>query len=207
MDLRDYVRILGRRWWLVAVVTLLGVAVGTGVTLASAKTYQASVQLFVSAYADDSVAVIAEGNSFAQAQVQSYTSLVTDPRVLGPVATKFGRTVDDMANNVSADAPTGKVLINLHVTDSDPGFAAKFANSLADQFANVVSSTAKRSETSPEVVKLTVIHPASPPSAPIQPQPFRDIGLGLVLGLLVGICAALVVDRIRRGPPRRAETA
>lgn len=207
MDLRDYVRIWKRSWWLVVAVTLLGVAVGTGITLTSTKIYQANVQLFVSAYTDNSVALIAQGSQFAQTQVQSYTSLATDPRIIGPTAAAFGRPAADVVGEVSADAPTGKVLINLHVTDADPGFAADFANSLANQFAKVVSSTAKQSATAPDVVKLTVIQPATRPGSPIEPQPARNIGLGLVVGLLLGICAAIVRERLHTRAAGPAETA
>ena len=205
MDLRDYLRILRRGWPLVLVFVVLGTAAGVGITLATTKIYQASVQLFVATNGTTDPTQLAQGNAFAQAQVQSYTSIATDPRVTGPVVKKLNLAISpsQLAGDISADAPQNQVLINLHVTNADPQLAARLANTVAAQFAEVVQSTAQTNAGGAPVVKLTVIHPATVPSSPVKPSKLVNIGLGFVIGLLVGIGVVVlrdVLDNTVKGP-------
>lgn len=203
MDLRDYMRILRRGWLLVLAFVIAGLAVGVGITLSTTKVYQASVQIFVATATSSDPTQLAQGNSFSEAQVQSYISIANAPTVTIPVIRQLNLDVapDQLANEITADAPANKVLINIHVTDHDPGIAASLANAVATQFNLVVAQTAETNGTA--VVKLTVIHPASVPSSPIEPKRFVDIGLGLVLGLLVGFGVVVLrdgLDNTVKGP-------
>lgn len=205
MELRDYLRVLRRGWPLVLACIVLCTAAGVGITLATTNIYQASVQLFVATNGTSDPTQLAQGNQFAQAQVQSYTSIATDPRVTGPVVQKLGlkMSAKDLADTISADAPQNQVLINLHVTNQSPQLAARLANTVAAQFAEVVQSTAQTSHSGVPVVKLTVIHPATVPSSPIKPNKLLDIGLGFVIGLLVGVGVVVlrdVLDNTVKGP-------
>lgn len=205
MELREYLRILRKGWPLILTFVVVGTAVGVFLTVSTKKLYQANVQLFVATSASDNAAQLAQGNQFAQAQVQSYTSLATDPRVTGPVVAKLKSklTSGQLADKVSADAPESKVLINLHVTDHDPKTAASLANAVASQFAEVVQTTSQTDPSRPAVVKLTVVHPATIPSLPIKPSKVTNTGLGFILGLLLGIGVIVlrdVLDNTVKGP-------
>jgi capsular exopolysaccharide synthesis family protein len=50
------------------------------------------------------------------------------------------------------------------------------------------------SATAPSPVKVSVVRPPSVPTAPISPKPTRNLALGAVLGLLLGIGVALLRD-------------
>lgn len=196
VELRDYLRILRRGWPAVLVIVVLGVGAGIGLTVASTKIYQASVQLFVATSTSQSATDLAQGNTFAQDRVQSYTSIATSPQVTRPVVRDLALQLSDqqLSDKISADAPQDKVLINLHVTDHDPRTAAKLANAVATQFAKVVQNTEKTDAMGKSVVKLTVIHPASVPTTPIKPNKLLNIGLGFVIGLLLGIGVVVLRD-------------
>ena len=205
MEFQDYLRVLRKGWPLILAVVVVGTAIGVGITLTTTKVYQASAQLFVATSATDNASQLAQGNLFAQAQVQSYTTLATDPRVTGPVvkALKLKITSAQLANKVSADAPQSKVLINLHVTDRNPKTAATLANAMAAQFAKVVQTTSQTDPRGAPVVKLTIDHPATAPTAPIKPSKVTDIGLGFVLGLLLGLGLVIlrdILDNTVKGP-------
>ena len=205
MELQDYLRILRKGWPLILAFIVVGTAAGVLLTVTTTKIYQANVQLFVATSASDNATQLAQGNQFAQAQVQSYTSLATDPRVTGPVVKKLKLTVSaaQLAKKVSADAPQSKVLINLHVTDPNPKTAAALANAIANQFAKVVQTTSQTDPRGASVVKLTVVHPAAVPSSPIKPRKVTNIGLGFILGLLLGIGVVVlrdVLDNTVKGP-------
>lgn len=205
LNLRDYLRVLAKGWPVVVAAAAIGAALGIAATLATTKVYSATVQVFVATSNTTSGVDLNQGNAFTQNQVQSYTSIATSPTVVDPVVErlKLNMTGAQLASKVSADAPLNKVLINLHVSDTDPGKAASLANAVAAQFSKVVETTEQTDANGRPVVKLTVIHPASIPSSPVKPSPILNIGLGLILGLLVGMGVVIlrdVLDNTVKGP-------
>ena len=151
------------------------------------KVYTASAQIFVAASSQNNTAALNNGNTFAQARVQSYTSVANSPAITDAVVKQLGLpiTPDQLASKISADAPLNKVLLNLHVTDHSPVQAARIANAVASQFVIYVQSIEKLSagsDASP--VELTVIHPAQVPGvADVAEGEARPVPWVLALGL------------------------
>jgi capsular exopolysaccharide synthesis family protein len=206
VDLRDYLRLLRKGWPIVLACLALGAAAGIGLTLATTKVYQASVQTFVAtSNTTTSSADLAQGNTFTQDRVQSYTSIANSPAVTTAVIRDLGldMTPSQLAAKISADAPLNKVLINLHVTDHDPRTAARLANAVAEHFDTVVENVEQTAADGQPVVKLTVIHPAEVPTSPVKPSKILNIGLGIVIGLLLGVGIVIlrdVLDNTVKGP-------
>ncbi|MDQ6936267.1 MAG: polysaccharide biosynthesis tyrosine autokinase [Actinomycetota bacterium] len=205
MELREILLVLRKGWPFVLALVVVGSALGIILTLTTAKLYQANVQVFVATSAGNDPTQLAQGNTFTQERVQSYTALADSPAVTGPVITKLGLnlTKAQLAAKISADAPPTKVLINLHITDHDPQQAARLANAVAAQFDKVVETTEQTDAKGKPVVKLTVIHPAAEPGSPIKPSATINVGLGFVLGLLLGIGIVVlrdVLDNTVKGP-------
>lgn len=205
MDLREFLRALRKGWPLALAFVVAGLSLGIGLTVGTAKVYRASVQVFVATSTTDSAAQLQAGNTFTEDRVQSYTSIATSPAVTGPVsqALRLNLSETQLADKISADAPPTKVLINLHVTDHDPRQAAALANAVAARFNTVVQSTEQTDANGRPVVKLTVIHPAIVPDAPIKPSKVINIGLGFLLGLLLGVGVVVardMLDNTVKGP-------
>ncbi|MDT4997767.1 MAG: tyrosine-protein kinase [Pseudonocardiales bacterium] len=204
MELRHYFRLIRKGWPVILAAMVLCTALGLGVTLASKKIYQANVQLFV-ALTPEASSQLAQGNTFVQDRVQSYLEFATAPAVTAPVISslKLPLKQDKLAGMISADAPQNEVLINLHVQDTDPTRAATVANALAAQYAKYVVATEQTDSTGKPIVKLTVIHPATVPGAPIKPDKTINLGLGVLLGLLAGVVIVVlrdVMDNTVKGP-------
>ena len=200
LSLRDYLRVLRKRWRLIVAVLLVCVLAGAAVLLSSSKKYEATAQIFVSTAgaADTTAADLAQGNTFTQARVQSYTSVANSPSVTEPVLKQLGLAmgVDALASEISADAPLNKVLINVHVTDRDPVKAAGLANAVAVQFSKVVESLEQTTTTQASPVKLTVTKPAQVPGSPSSPRPKLDIALAVILGLVLGLGFAFLREML-----------
>ena len=200
MSLRDYVHVLRKRWRIIVAVLVVCVLLGSLYLLSSTKTYEATAQIFVStAGAQDTTAAdLAQGNTFTQARVQSYTSVANSPTVTTVVIKQLGlkMTPDALAREISADAPLNKVLINLHVTDRDPAQAAKLANAVAAQFSKVVETLEQTTATRLSPVKLTVTHPAQVPVGPASPRPKLDIAVAVLLGLVLGLGFAFLREML-----------
>jgi capsular exopolysaccharide synthesis family protein len=191
LSLRHYLRVLRKRWKPLVAVLLLCTLGGALYIVGATKMYEATAQIFVSTAAADSTtaADLAQGNTFTQARVQSYTSVATSPTVTAQVVTTLGLSMsaDELAAEISADAPLNKVLINLHVRDRNPAQAARLANAVATQFSRVVEGLEQTSTATSSPVKLTVTHPAQTPSAPVTPKAKLALVVAVLVGLALGI--------------------
>jgi succinoglycan biosynthesis transport protein ExoP len=200
VDLRDYLRILRLRWRLITLCTVLAVAAAVGATLATTPVYMASAQLFVSTAttAEGSISGLQQGGQFAQQRVKSYADIVDSPPVTEPVSDQLGLMLDAqaLANKIEASAPLDTVLINVDVTDESPELARDIANAVAQRFTVVASEleTPEGAQASP--VKVSVVRAADLPEAPVSPRAKLNIALGLLVGLAVGVGAAVLRETL-----------
>jgi capsular exopolysaccharide synthesis family protein len=194
VDLREYLRVFGKQWWLVLGLGIVGLGVSGLVAGTSTRQYTAAAQIFVATSAGD-LSQLAQGNTFTQARVQSYVSIANSPLVTGPVVRSLGlsMTAAQLSGAITASAPANKVLIDLQVRAGSPTEAARLANAVADQFSTYVSGLENTSGTGRSPVRLTVTRPATAPSGPSSPR----VGLDLVLGTLAGLLAGLVAAALR----------
>lgn len=197
MSVTQYVNALKKRWRWVAVPLLACIAIAFGYNETAPKVYVASTEIFVAiAGTDNSLQQLAQGNSFTQARVQSYAEVATSPKVTQAVVDELhlGMSANSLSSKITAVAPANKVLIDLQVSDGDAGLAAALANAVSEQFALVVEAIEKADTSSASPVNLTVIKPATIPSAPSSPRVDINIILGAIVGLLLGLLAAAVRD-------------
>jgi capsular exopolysaccharide synthesis family protein len=204
VDLRDYVRILRKSWASILAFVVVGIGAGVALTLATTKVYESTTELFTGISTSDPTTAN-QANTYAQQIVQSLTSAVNGPDVTRPIVQQLQLKMspNDLQNKITADAPLNKVLIDIHVTDTDPVMATRIANAVAHRFTHIASSLVQPDPTGHQVLKLSVIHPATVPSSPITPNKVLNIGLGLVVGLLIGVGVAVlreVLDNTVKGP-------
>lgn len=197
MELRDYLRVLRKRWLLIVVVALVTVGVAALATVLSPKVYSAQTQFFVSTSGgDDTANQLLQGNTFTQQRVKSYAQLLETPKVLSPVIDQLQlkETPDQLSSRVTATVPLDTVLIEVSVTDGNPDRAALIAKALGAQFPATIEELERVTAGKPSPVKVTLVREPTANTSPISPQPARNLALGLVLGLLLGFGAALLRD-------------
>ncbi|MBO3663522.1 polysaccharide biosynthesis tyrosine autokinase [Microbacterium stercoris] len=196
MDLQDYIRILHKNWILIVVALLLGVGGGAAASLATAPTYQASTQLFVSVRSETGGAAdLTQGSTFARQIVTSYVSIVPTAIVLDPVIEELGldTTAGALASHITASSPLNTVMLDINVTDRDPQTAADIANAVGRSVSEVAQTALNSSAaegSSP--VTLTIVQPAATPTAPIAPRVPMNLALGAILGLAIGLGIAIL---------------
>jgi len=146
VDLADYIRVVRKRWRVIAITVLVAIAITAVQTLLSTKMYTASTQVFVSTSGGSDSAQLLQGSSFTQQRVKSYAELVTTPVVLDPVIADLGLTLssDELASHITATAPVDTVLIDIAVRDTDPALAARIADDVGKQFAKTVAAPRER---------------------------------------------------------------
>lgn len=196
MDLKEYFRILRRRWLLILLVVLAAAGAAQSVTMLTTPRYAATSQLFVAVHGNESVGDLNQGNAFAQSRVASYVALATSPTVLDAVAAETGLSADDLATSISATSPPKTVLIEIRAESYNARRAARIANVTADQLVKLVGELEATNDHTQQPVSLRKVHDADVPRSPFEPSTLRNLAAGLLLGAAGGIGAALVVDRL-----------
>ena len=194
MDLRTYLRILRRRWATVFVVLSVCVGLAAVVTVLTPNRYQSNIQFFVSTSQAGDTADLAQGSTFTQKRVKSYTQIVRTPLVLGPVIEASGvdLTQAELQSNVEATSPPDTVLLRVSVQDRSRERARRIAEALSTQFPAIVEKLESVDPDQPSPVKLTLVGPPTSSPTPYTPRPTRNVILGLLAGLVLGAGAAVL---------------
>jgi capsular exopolysaccharide synthesis family protein len=197
MDLRDYLRAIRRRWWLV--VGAVAVAVGVAVvgTLLTPPRYAASVTFFVSTRGA-AVSDAYQGGLFSQERVKSYVDVLTSNRLAQAIVAKqpLGLSADAVQAGITAQAVPDTVLVKATVTDGDRARALRIAQLLAIEFPGLVKTLETPPGAKSPAIGVDIIAEPRLAAAPVSPQPLRNIGLAVALGLITGAGVAALRESL-----------
>ncbi|KAA1380470.1 polysaccharide biosynthesis tyrosine autokinase [Aeromicrobium fastidiosum] len=198
MDLRDYLRVLRTRWVLIAACALVTIAIAALITVRATPQYASSARMFVSTQGSTDDAQANQGGQFSLQRVKSYADLLTGQEIARRVVEdlKLDESPSALASQISASSKLDTVILTITVTDPDPARARMLADGVAKVFVAYVAELETPPGKDEATIKATVVDPASKASSPISPQPVRNIGLGLILGLLLGAGAAVLRETL-----------
>ncbi len=196
MELKDYFRVIRKRWQIIVAVMLVVLAGSALATTLSPKVYEAQTRLFVSTSGGSNSNDLLSGSNFTQQRVKSYADVITTPNVLDPVISSLGinTTAAKLGDQITATVPLDTVIIEVAVTNTSPRLAAQIADAVGRQFIKTVANLESVTKGQSSPVKVTVVSAPTVPTAPISPKPTRNLALGVVLGLLLGLGLALLRD-------------
>lgn len=193
MELRDYLRVLRRRWVSILVVAVCAAGVAMGLTALQTPMYASNARLFVTTSETDTGTLL-QGGQFSAQRVKSYADLIDSRELATRVVADLGLDVDPDALSQNVTATVGVDTVNLTLTVTDPD--AHEAQRLAQAYAGALVDLVRELETPPggseAPVKATIVDAASISETPVSPRPVRNLGLGVVLGLLLGFGLAVL---------------
>ncbi|MHC3467684.1 Wzz/FepE/Etk N-terminal domain-containing protein [Streptomyces sp. 7R007] len=186
MDVRAYLRLLRRHRALVLLLTLLGVAAGAAIAWLKPPVYAAKTQLVVASANPGRNATDAyQGSLLATQSAQSYTRLLNSSTVARGLIAQLDLpyTADRLRHEISAVNPAGTSVIAVTVEDHSKQRARTIAAAVGPLFANLVK---------PGDVTVTVLDPAEPVPGIVSPNRTLYVTSGAVLGLALGLGAAVL---------------
>ena len=191
MELQDYWRTIRRRWGLVVGCLVLVIAVAAIWTWTVTPLYSSTTRIFVSTSQSDENSAYT-GNLFATQRVASYADLVTSNQLAERVAAELGdRDPGDLREKVTATSVPETVILEIAATDADPESAAAIAQAYAEQLQDLVEELETPRGGNNALIKATLIDDAQVSASPVSPNPIRNLALAAVLGLLLGVGAAV----------------
>lgn len=196
MNLQDFIKLLRSRWITVCATIVAAVLAAVALSLLTTPLYQASTRLFVSTKASSSLAETYQGNRFSQERVKSYAELLTGGTLAQRTIDKLGldMSAQTLQSHVTASAKLDTVLIYVQVLDESPVRARDIANTLADEFVLMVRELESPEDGGAPDARVVVEQRALVPSEPVVPKTTRNIGIGLVLGMALGVGFAIIRD-------------
>lgn len=198
MELSDYLRVLRRSWITIVACTVLGLLAAGGASLATSPTYTAQTKLFVAIQSSGSVLELQQGNTFSQSRVKSYVETVGTPVVLQPVIDSLGLEMspDELKKKVEAGADLNTVIISITASDTSPVQAAAIAQAVADSLISAIEKLESPVTDGASPVKLSLVAPASTPTAPSAPNIKLNLAVGVISGLVLGAGLAVLRSKL-----------
>ncbi|MFT8357433.1 MAG: polysaccharide biosynthesis tyrosine autokinase [Bifidobacterium aquikefiri] len=188
-----------RKHWAIAVSAFAVVLILVGAyTILATPQYTASSELYATydnASADsESITDINTAGSYISTQIKSYPTLATTQAVLDPVISdlNLNMNVAELGKLITVSNPTNTMLIDISVETDSPAQSQQIANAVAESLSKTVKSSLYSSKNSP--VKLAVVQKATLPTSPSSPNIKLNLLIGVLLGSIVGILAALLRD-------------
>lgn len=121
--------------------------------------------------------------------INTYKDIITGPVILDEVRDELNMTTSHagLSNRLSISSENNSQVFSIRVTDTNPYNAALIANTTADVFQ----------ESLPDIMNVdnvTVISIAEPNTSPISPNHTLDMAIGVVLGAMIGIGIAFLIE-------------
>src|SRR5215211_1551231 len=186
-----------RRMWTIVLVAVVTTGAALGFSMLQTPTYEASVQILVGQkvtggkYPNPGVADVSDLQEVAQTVAQAVPTTTIAETVVERLSLQE-ESAKEVLNNISAEPDPGTMFVNVSYKDSDPERAQLIANTIGKVLSEKISEVSVGAN----AVSATVWEPATLPETPISPDPIRDGIIALVLGSLLGVVLAFLLEHV-----------
>lgn len=187
-----------RSWVLIVGVALVYGLMALLYSWLSTPIYQATATLYVTSGSGSA----AGGSSFdavraSQERAATYGKLLYSDAVISPALTsaQLPMSLGDAKNNLQVAVDPAVMTMSISATDPDPVIAQRLANAASDSLADAVSTLDVPSGGGSPAARLTIVNTAVVDPDPIWPKMYLSIGIAAGVGLIVGLCLALLFEK------------
>lgn len=190
VSLKDALHIAQRRAWVILLSVIVVVGLAMGVNLMQMPQYEASVRILIgqeSGIADDPANV----QGLRDLTLTMTAAVDTRPVAEGVIQRlDLNTSPDKLLDNLSAEQVPDTQFIQVSYRDPDPQTAGSVANAVGEVFSDRIANI------SPDAgaVTATVWEQAAVPEEPASPNILRNVLLALMLGALIGIGLAALLE-------------
>jgi len=196
MEVKLYFRLLQRSWWIILLTTLSAAMAALLAAYFSTPIFQASVRYIISpnpsALGGESNFIYSLDTLDKRTVITTYAEILNSPRIYNDTLDSLGITDTSIASQYShvAIVLTDTNIIEFSVQGPSPTLVASLTDEIGLRAVQYIESLY-------QVYDMTLLDSAAVPTAPISPQPVRDTGVAVVVGLALGVSLALVRELLR----------
>jgi len=187
-------RVVWKRLWVIMLVTVLLTGAAVGYSLGQTPIYEASIKILVGQEQRTSEAPSQLGSDVQG--LQQLTLTVSEAVGTRPVAEavierlNLGLTPEEFLENLSVEQVSATQFIQVSYRDPDPERARRIANTIGEVFSEQVSEVSP----SANAITATLWERAATPESPASPDVLLNALLALVLGLMLGVGLASLLE-------------
>ena len=181
--------------WTIVLVAAVAVGSALGFSLLQTPTYEASVLILVGQKTTGDTNLGAADVSDLQELAVTVAQAVPTTPIAETVVERLNlqeESAKEVLENVSAEPDPGTMFVNVSYKDSDPERAQLVANTVGKVLSEKISEVSVGAN----AITATVWEPATLPGAPISPDPIRNGIIALVLGSLLGVMLAFLLEYV-----------
>ena len=214
MTLHEFMGVLRSRWRIIAVSILVVLGTAAVMTITAQPIYTATAKVYLSTEKAASEVPESTGESTAKGtyvisrqDLQTYAEVLTSPTVMEPLRAELG-VAPGTPIDVSAFVSETTNMLIITARDADPELAASIANKAGPVLAKGAQKFSPLLALNNQVVESTEVVGAGVPDRPLSPDPQRNLALGGLVGLSLGVGLALIrhtLDTKVRGTESIAE--
>jgi diguanylate cyclase (GGDEF)-like protein len=197
MEIKLYLRMLQRGWWIVTLTTLAAIFTALVFSYLATPIYIASARYIISPNPSflggevDYNLIYSIDTLDKRSIITTYSEVLNSPRI-------YSETIDllDLNEENLEKYSYGAVvlpetnIIEFSVQGPDPKLVVTLTNSMGKHAVEYVENLY-------QIYDMGLLDPAGIPVEPISPQPLRDTGVAFVVGLALGSALALLRELLR----------
>ncbi|MGA4718500.1 YveK family protein [Fictibacillus nanhaiensis] len=192
ISLKDIFQTIKKRLFLIGLITIIAVAISGIISyFVLTPIYQSSTQILVNQSKNEQQVFDVNQVRTNVEMINTYSVIIKSPTILGKVAEnlKLDKTTDQLNSQVTVNSEQNSQVFTITVEDPDPAMAVKIANNLADTFQKEI----------PEIMSIDNVSVLSKAAlkenpSPINPKPFLNMAIALVVGLMAGVGLAFLFE-------------
>ena len=189
IDLLQMASALVKKWWVIAVATVLAGIIAFGYTrLGITPKYEASVMFYVNNSSISGKLSLADLNA-AEKSVKSYCTILESRLSLEEVIREgnFNYTYEQLNKMIDSQAVNGTEIFSVTVTSSDPQEACDIANTIASVLPQKVADVM-------EGAKVKVVDYAVVPQTKSSPSTSKNTVLGMLIGFVLSAGVIILLE-------------
>jgi capsular polysaccharide biosynthesis protein len=193
ISLKEIFEVLKKRIVMILSITLVAAILAAVVSyFLITPTYESSSQFIVNQKQQDPAAQYTTGDIQTNVQlINTYNVIIKSPAILDEVVTELSLpyTSGQLGNKISVTSADNSQVVTVNVTDNNPEKAVKIANTTVETFEKNI----------PEIMNvdnvsiLTKAELSEKPT-PVAPNPVLNIAIAIVLGIMVGVGLAFLLE-------------
>ena len=194
ISIEKVLRILLRRVLTIILVTIVVTSTALGFSLYQKPTYEASIKILVGQKSQAGTNLGADVSGLQELALTVAKAVPTKPvaqAVVEQLKLPEG-SAEQVLENMSAQQDPATMFVDVSYKDSDPKEAQRVANAIGQ----VVSQKISEVSLGANAITATVWEPATLPQAPVSPDPIRNSIIALVLGGLLGVLLAFLLEYV-----------
>ena len=194
MSLQDILKIVKGRLLLIISLTIVAVSIAVVISFyILTPIYQAQTQILVNPKGDSE-----EVYSYSWSQIETdlqlintYNDIIKSPVILSKVIEdlQLATTPGQLSNQISLSSKDGSKVLYIKVLDEDPELAVNIANTTVQIFKEEIPLLMN-------IDNINILSEAtlSENSTPVSPNKKRNIAIGAVIGIMLGIGLAFLLE-------------